>query len=290
MIAFRALIGSEREIDWGNDIWTLHTNEKQGRDKMAFRLKLIQERLGGGELVMCFTGKGNFRKVIDPTYKLNRKATRKPLGYAAAVEWITTGEAKDSFGPYRPIVMDGLEADDVMGILATKPGNEGRCIIVSDDKDMQCIPTRVWRKPAVEEDAEDTAEDIGPADVEPRQIIDVSTEMADRFHLAQAMAGDTSDGYPGCPGVGMVTALELLDKGLKFEPYTKVISKGKRQGQEETAWERVAADNPWQTVVSCYLKAGQTEAQAITQARLARILRWSDWDHKRKEPILWQPK
>ena len=27
---------------------------------------------------------------------------------------------------------------------------------------------------------------------------------------------------------------------------------------------------------------------ALTQARLARILRASDWDNKKKEPILWK--
>jgi DNA polymerase-1 len=42
-------------------------------------------------------------------------------------------------------------------------------------------------------------------------------------------------------------------------------------------------------VVSLYAKAGLTEADALRQARLARILRWTDWDNKKKEPILWTP-
>jgi DNA polymerase-1 len=45
----------------------------------------------------------------------------------------------------------------------------------------------------------------------------------------------------------------------------------------------------WETVVSVFEKAGLTEQDALTQARLARILRWSDWDNTKKEPILWSP-
>ena len=33
----------------------------------------------------------------------------------------------------------------------------------------------------------------------------------------------------------------------------------------------------------------KTEMIALLNARLARILRWSDWDAKNKQPILWRP-
>jgi DNA polymerase-1 len=45
----------------------------------------------------------------------------------------------------------------------------------------------------------------------------------------------------------------------------------------------------WAAVVAAYEKAGLTEQDALTQARLARILRYSDWDNEKKEPILWTP-
>jgi DNA polymerase-1 len=43
---------------------------------------------------------------------------------------------------------------------------------------------------------------------------------------------------------------------------------------------------PWDIVVSLFRKAGKTSADALTQARLARILRHEDWDGG---PILWRP-
>ena len=45
----------------------------------------------------------------------------------------------------------------------------------------------------------------------------------------------------------------------------------------------------WEAVVKEYEKQGLDEAYALTQARLARILRAQDWDSKRKKPILWRP-
>ena len=47
----------------------------------------------------------------------------------------------------------------------------------------------------------------------------------------------------------------------------------------------------WDAVVEAFtFKAGLTEADALKQARLARILRWSDWNSETKTPILWSPK
>ena len=44
----------------------------------------------------------------------------------------------------------------------------------------------------------------------------------------------------------------------------------------------------WEAVVAEYKRQKLDEEYALTQARLARILRASDWDNKKKEPILWK--
>jgi DNA polymerase-1 len=146
---------------------------------------------------------------------------------------------------YKCRAFPGLEADDVMGVLATHPKTvrESQPIIISQDKDMQTIPTQVWRQ---------------------GELINVTEEMADYYHMFQTLVGDTSDGYKGCPGVGKVKAEKILGS-------------------------RDAMLTMWQSVVFAYEKAGLTEQDALTQARLARILRWGDWDNTKKEPILWSP-
>lgn len=90
---------------------------------------------------------------------------------------------------------------------------------------------------------------------------EVSEQEADYQHLLQTLTGDTADNYPGCPGCGPVGAVKILDK-----------------------------TPTWEAVVAAYTKKGLTEADALVQARVARILRPSDFDFKRKEVILWTPK
>ena len=75
---------------------------------------------------------GNFRKDVDPTYKSNRRGHKKAIGYVALCDWV-----RDTYKTITKLP----EADDCMGILATKPENIGKCIIVSDDKDMRTVPS-----------------------------------------------------------------------------------------------------------------------------------------------------
>jgi DNA polymerase-1 len=88
----------------------------------------------------------------------------------------------------------------------------------------------------------------------------ITEEQADYYHLYQTLIGDTADGYPGLRGVGDKKATELLKKPT------------------------------WETVVTAFEKAGQSEKDALVQARLARILRASDYNFEYGQPILWSPK
>jgi len=91
----------------------------------------------------------------------------------------------------------------------------------------------------------------------------ISDEDADRFHALQTLTGDPTDGYPGCPGIGKVKAERLLDS--------------------------TPVEDRWLAIVAAYEKQGLTEEDALVQARCARILRTTDYDFKKKEPILWTP-
>lgn len=90
-------------------------------------------------------------------------------------------------------------------------------------------------------------------------------EEADYQFLYQTLVGDATDNYKGCPKIGEVGAKKILDK-----------------------------DCSWDAVVAAYAKAGLSEEEALTQARVARILRYEDVDYDdvdaRLKPILWTPK
>jgi DNA polymerase-1 len=87
----------------------------------------------------------------------------------------------------------------------------------------------------------------------------VNKEDGRRWHLIQTLSGDATDGYSGVPGIGIKRAEALF----KEQGYT------------------------WDTVVTAFASKGLDEAEALKNARLAKILQDKDYDSTRQEPILW---
>lgn len=264
----RQLVALEHEVDHGNQIHTIHVNYEEARDAVTRKVGDLISLFAPRTTLCAFTGPNNFRKGVWPQYKANRYGSRKPLGFARLKQEFLAGEFPGVAG----VQSDTLEADDVLGILATKPGNESH-VLVSQDKDFGTVPCVRWFAWGTDEEPEA-----------------VTREEADRFHLFQTLAGDASDGYPGCPDVGKETAQEMLEGQLRWVGTTREVTKGARKGETEVRWLKGDPGcPPWQTVLSCYQRAGLGEDDALTQARLARILRWEDWDSKTKEVRLWTP-
>jgi hypothetical protein len=200
----------------------------------------------------------NWRKeLVDPTYKADRATSRKPLAYWAVREEIER--------QYESCWEPMLEADDLLGIMQTRAA-WGETCIWSLDKDLKQIPGYHLRDD---------------------EVIGITKEQGDEFHLFQTLAGDVTDGYPGCPGVGNERALKALRSGMKLWPVEKTLKRGPRAGQVETVWEEVPSETPWKIVLSHYRKAGLKPAEALRQARLAKILRAEDYVNG--EIILWKP-
>jgi len=234
ILIYKAASAAEVETDWGDDIWSLQTDLKDAKEAFEQQIAKITDRLGVTDYVVCLSDhSNNFRKVVDPTYKSNRKGTRKPVGYVALCDWVSQ--------TFRTFRKDRLEADDCLGILATMPTNVGKCIMVSDDKDLKTIPGKLYRPMADE-------------------TLVMSEADADKHFYTQVLTGDQTDGYKGIPGVGPKKAEVIL-----------------------------GARPHWGAVEQAYIKAGLTRDNAIQQARLARILRWSDWHDEIQEIRLWTP-
>jgi DNA polymerase-1 len=231
IVVYQYASSVEHEIDWGDDVWSLWSDAGEAKKLILQYLDILVEATAADAITFCFSDKDNFRKDIDPTYKANRKGKRKPVCYKALKEWVEENYDTEQW--------HGLEADDVMGILATSDIIDGEKVIVSEDKDMMTIPGLLWRS---------------------NDMHKISEEQADYYHLYQTLIGDTADGYPGLRGVGDKKATELLKKPT------------------------------WETVVTAFEKAGQSEQDALVQARLARILRASDYNFEYGQPILWSPK
>jgi DNA polymerase-1 len=203
-------------------------------------LEEVANKLKATRLIICLTDDDNFRLGVYPQYKGNRKDTRRP----STLKAVKAHFAKRYDTYQRP----GLEADDCMGILSThKTLITGKKVIVSSDKDMQTIPGLLFNP---------------DKDTEIRKI---SEAAANRYFLQQTITGDTTDGYPGCPGVG---------------PKSKFVQ---ALADEDTV------GGMWKHVVAAYESKGLKASDALVQARCARILRASDWDFQNKRVRLWSP-
>jgi DNA polymerase-1 len=231
-IVYKACAAAETEIDWGDDV-ILVTSKFS--DAMRAATREISKIKGHflwdvPSVILFFSDSTNFRKEILPDYKGHRNR-KKPCGYKRVINALTQ--------QYEVIIMPTLEADDSMGIYATKnPGNT----ICSPDKDMRQIPGNLYN-------LTDDFTLIEPND-------------GAKWHLIQSLSGDQTDGYAGCPTVGVKRATTLFE------------SKG----------------YSWKTVVETFKEKGLTEDDALINARLARILTVEDYDFTKRKPIPWTPK
>ncbi len=117
---------------------------------------------------------------------------------------------------------DGFEADDVIGTLCkNKPKTIDQVIIVTGDRDLLQLVTDTT-KAYMPTKGLSEAKLYGPAETKERLGVD-PTQIPDY----KALAGDQSDNYPGVPGIGPKTAIELIKNYQTIEFLYKALDKNK---------------------------------------------------------------
>ena len=179
-IVYKCCAATETEIDFGEDLIIVTSNFSDAYKCVKRDLEKIQTELGVfDDLILFFTSPNNFRKKILPEYKGHRQR-KKPCGFKRVINNLKL--------EYKVVLKDTLEADDALGMYATKfPGN----IIVSPDKDMRQIPGRLY---------------------DFKETVDITPEDGARWHLIQTLAGDNTDGYAGVPGIGVKKAMKIFEE------------------------------------------------------------------------------
>lgn len=277
VIAYQAASACQRvvanpEEDAFGYAWA-YADCKQGRaivDNMLAKLK-ASLNAEHWEIALSGTSALNWRKAILPTYKSNRDDIVRPVLLGTLKQYL-----RDAYGAVSEVV---LEADDLIGIWATGEWCSVEpfgpfAVIVGRDKDFKGIPG--------------THHTLGDLDGkgQPRLRF-VSCEEAERFHLTQALAGDRVDGYAGCPGIGMERASQVIANPQRLVPKSGTLTAGKNKGTQVTKWYAEPTEDYWACIVSHYLKAGLTEADALTTAQVAKILLADDWSTEGVR--LWSP-
>lgn len=270
-LVYRLAFRNESSVDWDGDgdVKTWSNPELASAQLTDFVDEVIEET-GAHKVFMCLSDPDrNWRKDLMPDYKANRDVGERPELWF----WMRREVEKH----YATIQRQGLEADDVLGILATRP-HYGEMVIATVDKDLKSVPGLFYdlNRP------EDGIQEISPVE-------------AEKWHLKQTLAGDPVDNYSGARGIGWGKADALVEAlyqgdGWAMRPYTHEFTRGPRKGESEVRWEKVPCESVWWSVVTHYHKAGQTPDDALLNARVARILRHGEYSYRTHTPILWTPK
>ena len=142
-------------------------------------MRQILEATESEEYRSFLTGRGNFRKIINPEYKANRKDKEPPCYLQECRDYLIK--------EWNTVVSDGCEADDLLGIAQTD-----ETVICSLDKDLLMIPGTHfnWTK---------------------LQYTHVDQLDGLRTFYKQMLIGDRSDNIFGVDKIGPVKAAKLID-------------------------------------------------------------------------------
>jgi 5'-3' exonuclease len=142
-------------------------------------IRSVQEATFSDDSLIAVKHEYNFRDVLYPDYKANRKSNK--TSYTAKFVPMIRQRAVDEGIAVSSI---GREADDMLRIWATeceRVGNE--YTICSNDKDLKCIPGKYYH-------------------LVKNELYIISEEEAHRQFYEQLLQGDSTDNVPGIVGVG----------------------------------------------------------------------------------------
>lgn len=240
LIAYR-LAAACQTVDKETQVVTVDkAGAEDGIDKFVAWLKYRWEPI---QMSACWSDRQNFRRGVYHPYKSNRSGTQKPelLGHLR--------ERLSSLCD-QTLLHVGLEADDLLGINCTEDQDFEHRILVSYDKDMRTLPN------------------VTLFDYRTDGLVTRTTlESADTAFWTQVLTGDSTDGYPGIPGVGPKKAEVLVKKVMALPP-----------------------EERWHYVTKLFAEFHLDVDYALRQARCARILRDGEFDFERRGVLLFDGK
>ena len=181
-------------------------------------LKLLKDVRPSHIAIVFDSPKKTFRDDLFADYKANR--AEAPNDLVVQIPYIH--RAVEAFR-IKSLMLDGFEADDVIGTLAKRAAHEHFIVtIITADKDfMQLVGPHVTLWDTMRDRRIGVREVKERFGVEPAALVDI-----------QALTGDTIDNVKGVPGVGEKTAAALVQKfgGVKeiYENLDRIEESGIR--------------------------------------------------------------
>lgn len=216
---FKAACATSTLINIEGELYYEGYDLNNARKYMQDTVNNICEKCSANDyvIVLASVGAKNFRYAINPTYKSNRKAVKKPI-MLDKVREVVIKEFNTASIPH-------LEADDVVRIMYEE--GDGNAI-ASIDKDLKTFPCKIY----------DSYHDT---------FTYVMQQQADANFKRQLLMGDSADGYAGIKGIGKATADKLLmdgididgivqmylDKGMTVDDFKRTYNSAKIIGAED---------------------------------------------------------
>ena len=200
-------------------------------------------------VVVIWDGKGGSgnRKNIDPNYKAQRATSRithwglydtKEEETEALIGQLYRVQDYLECLPIQQIMMEKLEADDIMAYLAKRAGNADKKVtIVSSDKDfLQLVNNNI-----------EVYAPVKKRTFTSDNIFDELKVLPENYNVVKALLGDNSDNLQGVKGLGIKTIVsefpKLLTEKTDLE-YVYSVAEEKLEGKKVFAkiihnWDRV---------------------------------------------------
>ncbi|MEU9416016.1 5'-3' exonuclease H3TH domain-containing protein [Streptomyces sp. NPDC048272] len=176
---------------------------------VALLRKAHREHCHGHEVLVVFDAEdgADGRIQTDAGYKANRADADH-----SAIQALAPLKAMLDQGVVRWLEWPGAEGDDMLATIATREAADGRAVVVlSGDRDLYGLL------------AQEEIRILNPQAPPGRQFV-TAHAVADRYRVTpaqwadfRALTGDRADNLPGVPGVGPVTAAQLLTGGRRLE-------------------------------------------------------------------------
>lgn len=215
---YRAALTTKELVQFDEEKYYEIYDLSKARNYMKEIFQELASKTNCDEYILVTGGVGkNFRYIINPSYKSNRKKEARPIMLERVREL--------AFKEFPVAYIPHLEADDTCRMLMEEDKNN---VIISIDKDLRTFTGKIY------DSYHDTIRYVTPL-------------QAEANFKRQLLIGDATDGYKGINGIGPATADKLLlagisideiaemyiDKGLGIEQFETVYNCAKILGKED---------------------------------------------------------
>lgn len=255
LLVYRYASVHQHAVPWDPDTWSYYADLSGAKSAFGSWLAWLESFLQADRTVLIVSDtEANWRHDVLPSYKGHR------VGWGHGAE-LGSGGLPPKPGPARPMLHKPLREwllnERGARMISSLEGDDLLGMMSTAPGGTDTIMV------SMDKDLRTVPGRLFNPDKGMDGVVEISELEADRFHMLQTLMGDSVDGYSGCKGIGPVKAERLLDP------------------QDPDSW--------WPTIVATYEKAGLTEADALVQARVARVLRHGEYNVETKEVTLWRP-